>query len=500
MVMRSVEIKDDPLKRQRKHWICYLSVFFCFLTVYVLTAQRGVGWQDSGEFQYRALIGDYTWHSGIARAHPLYVALTQLGLILFSWLNPFYAMNLVSGLGLAVALTLLAIIVKRLTGQMRAAIASVCVLGLAHMAWWLGTIAEVYTWALAFVMAEVGCLIRYGENRKAGWLVLLFAVNGLHWSLHSTALLGLPVYVWVLSNAVIADVKRGGTWWQWLLLCALCWTVGGGLVLWQALQVFFVTGKLATVIESVLFGNGYGPQVLGVGGFSWAIWKANMALAGMSLLNPGWVLVLRGLYMGGGQVRSWLLALTVLHGIFWIRYFVADQAMFVLPTLGLGAVWLGLGAAACRKRTLWILLVAGVIAQVAIPPWLNRVAGKHVGRSRELPFRNETRYWLIPWKQNEMSAQQFADAVNNQMKAGDILFADSTTAASLMAIREFNKDAHAWRLISPWTGEDVETLCHLAEQQNLLVVSPVKGYTHGVLLEKFEFDREGVLWRARKRE
>ena len=53
-------------------------VFICFLAVYAWTAQRGVSWQDSGEYQSRILAGDYQWHSGIARAHRFVSAIREL--------------------------------------------------------------------------------------------------------------------------------------------------------------------------------------------------------------------------------------------------------------------------------------------------------------------------------------------------------------------------------------------------------------------------------------
>jgi hypothetical protein len=253
------------------------------------------------------------------------------------------------------------------------------------------------------------------------------------------------------------------------------------------------------VVKSVFFGNGYERQVLGTGGFSWPVWKANMALAGMSFLNPGWALALRGVKTAGGRGTLWLLALTALHGGFWARYFVADQATFGLPTLGVGAIWLGLGAVGCRRRTLLALLATGIVLQVGVPPWLAAVAGDRADRARVLPFRDEARYWLVPWKQNETSAQRFVKAVEEQMPPGDVLAADSTAAAPLMAVCAVDKKMRTWRLVSPWTGDDAATLCEWAEQRRLFVVSPVAGYTPDVLLERYDFEREGVLWRVKER-
>ncbi|MBP5319478.1 MAG: hypothetical protein J6334_00710, partial [Kiritimatiellae bacterium] len=51
--------------------ILYAILFTGSLALYLLSAQRGFSWQDSGEYQFRVLANDLRWCSGIARAHPL---------------------------------------------------------------------------------------------------------------------------------------------------------------------------------------------------------------------------------------------------------------------------------------------------------------------------------------------------------------------------------------------------------------------------------------------
>ena len=372
-------------------WAWTALLFAVFIAVYAVTAQRGVSWQDSGGFQYRILAGDYQGDSGIALAHPLYIFLARIFAAVFLKEDRFYAINLFSGLGLAFALALLAYNVMRLSRSVRAAVMAVSVLGLAHMAWWLGTIAEVYTWSLAFLMAEVLCLIRYSENRDSRWLIALFGVNGTHLSIHNVALLGLPVYVFLL----VSEIGRSkGRCWRTVCGCAALWLIGGSMIIWQAIRLLMETGELTPVLKSVLFGNGYEGQVLGTGGFVVKNWVANMALAGVSIVNPCWLFAGRGIltHEGDGhrQVRRWLLGLTILHGFFWVRYFVPDQATFVLPTLGLLAIWAGLGCAAVcdLRRSYAIMLAVGIMCAVAAPLVLCDAvdrAGLSVRRNRSLP-------------------------------------------------------------------------------------------------------------------
>ena len=493
-----------------KHGLLYAAVFFCFLALYAVTAQRGLSWQDSGEFQCRILAGDYHWNSGIARAHPLYILMAQVFVALFPKAACFYAMNLFSGLGLALALGLLAYNVMKLTRSVQAAVMAVTVLGFAHMAWWLGTIAEVYTWSLAFLMAEVLCLIRYSEKRDSRWLIALFGVNGAHFGIHNAALLNLPVYAFLLASEVSRSKWSG---WVTVSGCALFWLSGSSMIIWQAAYLLKESSAPAVVLKSVLFGDGYEAQVLGVGGFTWKCWSANIALAGLSFLNPCWLFAGRGFFQrqeqGQREVRSWLRALTVLQGAFWVRYFVPDQATFVLPTLGLLAVWVGLGVGKSELGVQSITttrvarwLAIGIACAWGVPPLACAIAeraGVAVTRSRALPFRDEMRYWVTPWKQCETSAAHFVAESGKQLCAGDVLMADSTAAGPLLAAREAGVLTSEWRLITPWSKVTDADVLNLIRDGNVrfYVVSPVEGYVKKAFLEAAgRVERAGVLYRT----
>ncbi len=548
-------MKEGLKKQNAGAWFAP-AAFFCFFALYAVTAQRGVSWQDSGEYQYRVLAGDFQWHSGIARAHPLYILLARAFAANFPDPAHFYAVNLFSGLGLALSLAVLAHNVVLVTRSVWAAVLAVVLLGFAHMAWWLGTVAEVYTWSLAFLMIEVLCLIRYAEKRDGRWLAVLFGVNGLHVGIHNAALLGLPVYVFLLAS----EMRRQKG------LCAgiVCgsvalWVAGGGLILGQAVRVLRETGAPVQVVKSVLFGEGYERYILGAGGGGLRLWMANMALAGISFLNPCWFFAGRGFLagkilarragMGGGgaptlnaqrstlnaqvtgkgqkDVLNWLRVLTVLHVLFWVRYCVPDQATFILPALGLLALWAGVGAGRSplfqfregafvestlsRKitpngqtaRRLILVMLGGACAVSG--PWLLNVAvrrtGMDVARSRALPFRDEASYWLLPWKQGEDSAARFVAAVGKQLTRDDVLFADATAASPLMAARQAGALKGEWRLLTPWSGEAKEEWRALVrdEARRVYVVSPVAGYVPGMLLEEAKgFVRDGVLYKVNK--
>ncbi len=502
--------------RQPGGRIFSLTVFICFLALYAATAQRGLSWQDSGEFQYRILVGDYFWHSGIARAHPLYIAAARFFMFLFPVSQRIYAINLFSGVGLALALVFLTQSVWRVTGKIWCAAVSAVLLGLAHMPWWLATVAEVYTWSLAFLMAELYVLSRFFERRERRWLLLLFLLNGAHFSVHNFALLALPVYgsvlVAELCRMVMGRQEFGVRRWLQAGALAICvmlvWSAGAVLLWWQALAACSVSGCWRSTLASLLFGDGYRQAVVGfrvpAGG---RLALANLALAGVSLANPCWLFALRGWRgLSDNRALRWcLLWLTALHLAFWCRYFVPDQATFALPSLGLLAVWAGLGARAhARPRYSW--LAAGVACAAMVPLLLYcgaRGRADGLAGRRELPFRDEARYWLVPWKMTERSAHEFAVAVASGLTAQSVVVADATSAGPLLTARETGLIKGEWRIVTPWSGESESELEELvlAGGRKIYVVSPLGGYVPAAIKKSADgFVREGVLYRVQVRE
>ena len=489
-----------------------LLLFAGFIVLYALTAQRGVSWQDSGGFQQYVLSGSFTdlGGGGLAVVHPWYLKTARLFCLCFPEKAWIFAVNLFSGVGMATAVTLLFVLVRRLTGQTLPAVAAAMTLGLAQMAWWLATIAEVYTWSAAFLFAELLCVQRVcdeepGRGRRAAWCVLM-AVNGMHASLHNVAFLNLPVYagLWLIQvrthaqNAWRSAIFAGA--------CLVCWLVGAALLVTMVAHDMGQTHSLVTTAKRLLVGTGYGSVVLGIGVVKAKLALGNIALASVSVATPCWLFSFRA-GMGHFSERFFrrvLLALSVVHALFWVRYFVPDQATFVLPTLGLGAVWLGLGAARFGKGTVLTLLTLGVACQVAFPVWLAGEAESRTTRVRALPFRDEARYWLVPWKHNERSAQQFAEAVDKQLKRGDVLVSDLTAVNPIVAARTAKIVSSDWRLISAWSGETGEETLDSVDKTlsgggRAFVVSAVPGYVPSELLSgAFRFEPDGVLWRVRR--
>ncbi|MBQ9431592.1 MAG: DUF2723 domain-containing protein [Kiritimatiellae bacterium] len=479
----------SPLPGFSRKWgssAVMVALAVLFFMLYFLTAQRGISWQDSGEFQYRIFSGDYRWCSGIARAHPLYIAGARAWMALFPGSLQVWAVNSFSGLGMALAVAAIFTLVLRLTRDTAAALVAALTLGLSHMCWWMSCMAEVYTWSLALFMGELLALHSAVKSGRTLPLLALFLLNGLHLSVHNFALLNLPVHGLVL----LLEARKRRSF-ALLPLAGTFWALGAAPIIWLAVQDLLGGMSPVATVKSALFGLEFEGYVLSSRtGVRWKMVAFNYALAVFSLINPCWLFAAVNLKRRGDPahivMRRALAALTVIHLLFWARYFVGDQATFVMPTLGLLAVWVGLGAAALpvvdRRRVVMPALLCGITVSVAVPALCGKLLENNprlipVTRPRELPGRNEMAYWLVPWKNNEHSAADFVGLINAKLQPGDLLIADNTSAAPLLAARVIGKLSNGWELVNYLSDRSEDAVRRqLAAAKRKYIVSPVRNY------------------------
>jgi len=498
---------DAPAPSIKTLWLC---VLLAATVLYGVTAQRTVSWQDSGMYQWRVLQGDYHGHLGLALAHPLYIAagrvLAAAPLGGFAW-----KLNAFSGLGMAVALANLAALGAIFTGRTWIGLLVAAMLAVAHTAWWLSTIAEVYTWVVAGLTAEVWLLVLLLRRPRWWPLALLGLVNGLGLSLHNFALLPLPVYgvaalglVWRRKLPTWSLAAAGGAW-----------LVGAGPYLAMTAHLALSGAGWGPAVRSALFGE-FEPAVTNVAGASRFI-KVNAAISAMNFVNLllplaviGWVRLRRRL---GGGLAAALGAVTLIHVLFFVRYPVPDQFTFILPTLTMIALAACVGLAVLADAggrwravtvALCLLSLPAAPAAYAMAPALARRVMPDGVRRRQRPFRDELAYWLVPWKHKETSSLRFARTALDEAASDGVIVTDDTAEELLRLVQTL--EGRSPRVTIQFRGkplpsckDDLDAFRQAVADRPLWIVAPVHGYTPQPLLDAVDVrprEPDGALHRA----
>ncbi len=338
--------------------------------VYLTGFEPDVHWGDSADFATSAS------HLGLtvkARGYPLMQAVCWAGGQLLG--SPALAANLFSLVSSALAVGVLALVVRELGGTRFAAASAAGILGLSHTFWSYATVAEVYGMHdLIVLVAFLGAArMRAARPYGAALLGCALGVSLLH---HRLILFTAPILVlWAVLGAgrgpAIARLRRLTLWTlfaaiPFLLLCVVGVMAvvndgrhGGSVVLWAKaagwggdMQMDFVAGaRNRSTIGNALY---------------LAKWVTfNVPLVGLALAALG--IAARSSWRSG--IALPLVALLAANSFFPFRYdWTGDQYAFLTPLYPVLAIAAGLGldAPPLAARAQWRRL-AGIAAVLAPP-------------------------------------------------------------------------------------------------------------------------------------
>ena len=491
----------------------WLGVFAAAAALYLLTAQRGPSWQDSGVFQWRIHTFDLTGWLGLALAHPVVMLLGRAAAAVPVGTEA-WRLNALSGLAAAVAAANLALLVRRLAPKVPvAAWFAAGAFALAHTVWWLATITESHAVLAAIVSGELLALTSLLRRPRPSMVLLLGLLNGVALATHNLALLALPAY----GLAVLVPAVRGRLKWWAVPAFIAAWAVGASPLLVLVGREAARSG-LAEAVRSALFGASWRGEVLGSGlsrvprGLAYVAYNLpnlTVPLAAVGL----WRLRRRVGRAAAGAIAYILAA----HLLFAVRYGVTDQFMFFVPFYLLASLAAGLGLAELAARRRWLgaaaclSLALGPAAYAAAPRIVRAMDVSLPGTRRTLPYRDHARYWLTPWKHDEDSAERFAAAAIDQLRRHGgrvVLVADNTAAPPLLwAARARGPGPDELRIVGGRPrpedkpirdGPAEAVLAELAAGGwSVWVVSNVRGYCPAPLLPYVDPEPTGVLYRVR---
>ncbi|UCG46438.1 MAG: DUF2723 domain-containing protein [Phycisphaerales bacterium] len=485
----------------------YAAVFLAAAALYVVTCAPGSVWQDGGLIQYRVWHNDIEGRLGLALAHPLYYLFAIAGKHTIP--GEFgRRVNVVTALISAFAVANMFLLLRLWLKRSLPALVGSVTLCLSHTFWWHATTPETYNLATALLLAELIMLVRFAHTGRVRYLYALALINGLAVANHMLASIASVCYVVLL---LILAGRRRITIGQ-LGAMALLWAAGALPYEYLIAKSVVRTGDLWGTLSSAMFGVRWRGTVLNTS-LSGRIVKENLMWISLNYPTPNILLLFVGLWsVRKVSHEKWLgnmvLALLAAYLVFAFRYTVPDRYAFFTPFYCMGSVVIGVGAYEIVQR--WKVTGPAMLALslLSIPayaaaPAIAEKAGVS-GRARDIPYRDDYRYFLRPWKTGYRGAERFAEEVLAGVEQGAIIVCslDGTTAPPLLYVQQIKGRRPDVKIIAEFgqsegaPNVDEQTIDAVLAERAVYVVSPIRGYCPDFLLDGYDFEAEGLLWRV----
>ena len=488
----------------------YLIILVVAGTLYAISCAPGALWQDSGLIQYRVWHSDIEGFLGLAISHPLYY-IVAIGARLIPLGELAHRVNFVSAVAAAVAVANLYLLVRLWLGREFPAIIAAVTLALSHTFWQHASVAETYTLWTALFLAELIMLLQYSRTRRVGYLYLLGLFNGLAIAVHMLASIALVCYA---AFVIVLLVKRAIRLRDVAAIVVL-WIVGALPYEYLIVGNIVRSGDVLGTLASAVFADRWRGDVLNTS-LSWKIGKENLLFIALNFPTPNALLFFAGGYTlykikPAPAFRNIVLALLVLFFVFAFRYTVADRYAFFIPFYSVAAILIGAGAHEVQARVpqkatpyaIALCSLLPVVVYVAAPLMAERM-NLPIGTRGDIPYRDDYRYFLEPWKTGYDGADRFADEALRSVEPNAIICADTTTVGPLLYVQEVKGVRADVRVVTgivsskgapPYNQQLLELLI---DAQPVYVTSIRPGYCPPFILENYVPTQAGVLWRVHK--
>lgn len=408
-----------------------ILIFMAALTFYLLTLAPTVVWGDSAKLAIFSYVINVSLRPEAHFLHSVFGAL-------FNFLpagNIAFRQNLMSAFFSAASLSMLFHLVCFITHSLFAALSSCLALFVSHIFWLLSVINETYSLNAFFLLAIISLLSLWGKYRGdhfvflAGFLLALSIGNS--WL--------LPLFVPAFFVFVITCAANFFSLKKFLLL-SLFFILGLVPILILAIPAYFNGLSLDRIF-------GFSHQVSGFFVHSEKIPEELLRYPAYLFYQfPifGFFLGLIGMARAskhGVKVFMMLFLIFLIDILFASSYMRQRQFNLLMISFLVYAVWIGTGAhtlqewlqlkfsaSSSEKASVWALLLL-TITPMALYANIKRICAfldLDLVHARSLPFRDNTSFFLQPWKKNEYGAQQFAEEVFKIAEPNSLIFADFT--------------------------------------------------------------------------
>ncbi|UCC98166.1 MAG: DUF2723 domain-containing protein [Phycisphaerales bacterium] len=485
----------------------YVAALCAALVLYVVSCAPGVLWQDSGLIQYRICNNDIEGFLGLALSHPLFYILA-IGAKYMPVGAFAYKVNLVSAVAAAVTVANVLLFVRLWLGRTFPAVIAAVTLALSHTFWRHACIAETYTLWTALSTAELIMLLRYIRTDRVRYLYWLGLLNGLSIAVHMLAVIPLVCYAVLLILLRNERQIRARD----LAIVSVLWIAGALPYEYLIVRNMIQTGDVAGTLSSAAFGRSWQGAVLNTS-LSVRMAQENLLYILYNFPTPNILLVLAGCL---GLLKDWtrrgirkvLLGLLVLFFVFAFRYTVPDRYAFFIPFYCVVSILMGAGTYWLRKRishkAVAFLVLFFSVLPVGIYTTAPTLAARmhlNIGTRGNIPYRNDYKYFLQPWKTGYHGAERFANQALDGAAENAVIYADVTTVAPLLLARRRPDVAIVSGTVNSKEAPQLNehTIARLLRNRPIYVVSPRRQYCPEFVLKNYDLAQDGILWRVVER-
>ena len=493
----------------------YITASYCIVLafaigLYALTCAPGPLWQDSGMYQYRIWHNDIEGKLGLALSHPLY-HIIGIG-VKYIPLGEFaYRVNLISAIAAAFTIANLFLLLRLWLGKNLPALLAAITLALSWTIWQFASIAETYTLYSALLLAELIMLLQYTKTKRVGFLYLLALFNGLAIADHMWAIIPFTCYVVFVAVLLVQKQIRLRN----LAVIVVLWVIGAAPYEYLIIKNIIQTSDFTATLASAFFGKSWSGAVLNTH-LSARIVGENLIFMAYNFSTFNGLFLFVGLYglkkvSPGRSFANVLLALLILFFVFAFRYTVPDRYAFFIPFYCVGSIIGGAGfdlfiTQPNRKilRGIVFFLALFPVPTYIVAPIVAQKVQYNLATGREIPFRNDYIWFLRPWRTRYHNPEKFADEVFSTVEDNAVIYADGTTVYPLLYAQEIKSQRSDIKIVSFHPNRenpvvfDEQTIPKLLAETSIYVVSLAPGYCPQFLLEQYEFQQAGIIWKVVK--
>jgi hypothetical protein len=489
----------------------YFAVLCAALAIYIVSCAPGPLWQDSGLIQYRIWHNDIEGFFGLAVSHPLFYIMT-IGVKYIPVGEFIHRVNLVSAIAGAFAVANMFLLVRLWLSRSLPAIVAALTLAVSHTFWRHASIIETYTLWSALFLAGLIMLLQYIRTRRVHYLYWLGLLNGLSIAVHTLALIPLVCYaVFVIFLLAKKEIHIRN-----LVIIALLWIAGALPFEYLVVKNIIQTGDFTGTLASAAFGNRWQAAVINTS-LSIKMVKENFLYILLNFPTPNFLLFFAGCFAlfkisPDRRFRNIILALAILFFLFAFRYNVPDRYAFFIPFYCMVSILTGFGVnifwSQKNKFPVFLVLLFCIlpVGVYAVLPSLAEKMQLNIGTRNDIPYRDDYKYFLQPWKTGYKGAELFADEALNTVEDGAVIYADITTIGPLLYLQQVKGKRPDVKIVSGTVNStdapkfDEHTIVQLLKAGQVYVVSNKPGYCPKFVLDHYNLIRAGVLWRIVKSE